>query len=83
MCIRDRFRTVRGQVSRVFVTPCIVGTTGIFALYAMIMYLNDNRFTFQELVGMAACLIVVMVGTLVIYGVFRSARKQVCNLLGI
>lgn len=77
------FRTVRGQVSRVFVTPCIVGTTGIFALYAMIMYLNDNRFTFQELVGMAACLIVVMVGTLVIYGVYRSARKQVCNLLGI
>ena len=49
----------------------------------MIMYLNDNRFTFQELVGMGACLIVVVVGTLVIYGVYRSARKQVCNLLGI
>lgn len=39
------FRSVKGQVSKVFFVPAIVGTTLISAFYAMIMYFNDNRFT--------------------------------------
>ena len=77
------FRTARGQVSRVFITPCIVGTTGIFALYAMRLCIRiDSRFTFQELVGMGACLIIVLACTLVIYGVYRSAKKASLSSAG-
>ena len=77
------FRTVREQVSRVFVTPCVVGTGMICALYSMILYLNDGRFTAQELAGMGVCAGVVLAGSLILYGVYRASRSKVCKLLGI
>ena len=76
------FRTVREQVSRVFVTPCVVGTGMICALYSMILYLNDGRFTAQELAGMGVCAGVVLAGSLILYGVYRASRSKVCKLLG-
>ena len=39
------FQSVKGQVSRVFLVPAIVGTAVISTFYLMIMYFNDNRFT--------------------------------------
>lgn len=77
------FGTVRGQVSRVFVAPCLVGTAGMFGLYGMIMYFNDSRWTAQELAGMGICLVVVLVCSVMLYGVYRYARQKVCSILGI
>lgn len=77
------FRSVKGQVSKVFFVPAIVGTTLIFAFYAMIMYFNDNRFTPGELTGMATCVMVTVLMSFVLYGVYRFTRKSVCRKLGI
>lgn len=77
------FRSVKGQVSKVFLVPAIVGTLIIAAFYTMIMYFNDNRFTPGELAGMGACAAVVAVLSLMLYGVYRFTRKSVCRSLGI
>lgn len=77
------FRSVKGQVFRVFLAPAIVGTVIISAFYVMIMYFNDNRFTPGELAGMGACAVVIAVLSLVLYGVYRFTRRSVCCSLGI
>ena len=77
------FRSVRGQVSKVFLTPAVVGTAAISAFYAMIMYFNDNRFTPGELAGMGVCAAVIAALSLVLYAVYRLTRRSVCRSLGI
>ena len=80
---RYLFRSVKGQVSKVFLVPAIVGTAVIAAFYLMIMYFNDNRFTPGEFAGMAACAAVIAVLSAVLYGVYRITRRSVCRTLGI
>ena len=77
------FRSIKGQVSKVFLVPAIVGTLIIAAFYTMIMYFNDNRFTPGELAGMGACAVVVAALSLLLYAVYRFTRKNVCHSLGI
>lgn len=77
------FRSVKGQVSKVYLVPAVVGTTVICAFYAMILYCNDNRFTPGELAGMGTCAVVIVALSLVLYGVYRFTRKRVCRSLSI
>lgn len=77
------FRSVKGQVSKVYLVPAVVGTTVICAFYAMILYCNDNRFTSGELAGMGTCAVVIAALSLVLYGVYRFTRKRVCRSLSI
>lgn len=77
------FRSVKGQVSKVFVVPAIVGTAVISAFYLMIMYFNDNRFTPGEVAGMGTCVAVIAALSFVLYGVYRFTRKSVCRSLAI
>lgn len=77
------FRSVKGQVSKVFLVPAIVGTAVISAFYVMILYCNDNRFTAGELAGMGTCAVVIAALSLALYGVYRFTRKRVCRSLGI
>lgn len=77
------FRSVKGQVSRVFLVPAIVGTAIISAFYVMIMFFNDYRFTPGEIAGMGTCAGVIAALSLVLYGVYRFTRKSVCHSLGI
>lgn len=77
------FRSVKGQVSKVFLVPAIVGTAIISAFYVMIMYFNDNRFTPGEIAGMGTCAAVIVALSLLFYGVYRFTRKNVCHSLGI
>lgn len=77
------FQTVRGQVSRVFLVPTVVGTAVISAFYGMILYFNDNRFTPGEFAGMGTCAAVILVLSAVLYGVYRFTRRRVCRVLGI
>ncbi len=80
---RYLFRSVKGQVSKVFLVPAVVGTAVISAFYLMIMYFNDNRFTPGEFAGMAACAAVIAALSAVLYGVYRLTRRSVCRQLGI
>lgn len=77
------FRSVKGQVSKVFLIPAIVGTAVISAFYVMIMYFNDNRFTPGEVAGMGSCAVVTVILSLALYGVYRLTRKSVCRRLSI
>lgn len=77
------FRSVKGQVSKVFLIPAIVGTAVISAFYVMIMYFNDNRFTPGEVAGMGTCAVVTVILSLALYGVYRLTRKSVCRRLSI
>ena len=77
------FRSVKGQVSKVFLVPAIVGTAIISAFYIMIMYFNDNRFTPGEIAGMGTCAALIVLLSLVLYGVYQFTRKSVCHSLGI
>lgn len=69
------------QVRRVFVTPAVLGTVIIFGFYSMIMFFNDNQFTSSELVGMGACLLVIVGISAVLYGVYRLTRRKVYRVL--
>lgn len=71
------------QVRRVFVTPAVLGTTIIFAFYSMIMFFNDSRFTSSELIGIAACLLVIAAISAVIWGIYRATRRKVYRVLGL
>ena len=77
------FRSVKGQVSKVYLVPAIVGTAIISAFYVMIMYFNDNRFTPGELAGMGTCAAVLAAVSAVLYGIYRLTRRSVCHRLGI
>jgi len=76
---------VRGQVSRVFFVPILVGTVSIFGLYMMIMYFNGSPlgYTPNELAGMAVCLVLVAVCSFLLYLVYRKTLKKVCTTLNI
>ena len=75
------FQTVRGQISRVFLVPAVVGTAVIGAFYGMILYFNDNRFTPGEFAGMGTCAAVMAVLSALLYGVYRLTRRKVCRTL--
>ena len=79
------FRSVRGQVSRVFLVPVLVGTGLIWIFYMMIMYFNGEPigFTRGELAGMGACLAVIAAVSVLLYVVYRITRNKVCRALQI
>ena len=79
------FRSVRGQISRVFLVPAIVGTGLIWAFYMMIMYFNGDPygFTSAELAGITSCAAMVAGVSVLLYAVYRITRRSVCRALHI
>lgn len=77
------FRSIKRQVSRVFLVPAVAGTTSITFFYSMILYFNDNRFTSGEIAGMGICIAVIALLSAVLYDVHRFTRSNVCRKLGI
>ena len=77
-------RSARGQVSRVFLVPALVGTIAIFALYAFILFFNDGgKFTPSELAGMGNCALLVAACSALLYGVYRLTYKNILHILEI
>ena len=79
------FRSVRGQISRVFLVPAVAGTGLIWAFYLMILYFNSDPygFTSAEVAGMGACLAVIAAVSALLYAVYRITRRSVCRALRI
>lgn len=79
------FRSVRGQISRVFLVPAIVGTGLIWAFHMMIMYFNGDPygFTSAELAGITSCAAMVTGVSVLLYAVYRITRRSVCRALHI
>lgn len=76
------YRSVKGQVSRVFRVPILVGTILIYAFYTFIMYSNGEPMgiTPSEASGMITCLGVIAVVSLLLYLVYRLTLKKVCSV---
>lgn len=81
---RDYLRhSVKGQVSKVFLVPALVGTIGISAYYALAMYANSGGFEKGELVAFGIDFGLIVLMSLVLYGVYRFTLKKVSRLLGV
>lgn len=76
------YRSVRGQVSRVFLVPTLVGTSLIYAFYALILYFNGDPagITPSESTGMLACLALIAVVSVIILLIYRLTLKKVCKV---
>lgn len=75
------YRSVKGQVSRVFLVPTLVGTLLIYAFYTLIMYFNGDPagITPSEGTGMLVCLSVIAVVSVILFLVYRVTLKKVCK----
>lgn len=73
-------KEVRSQCSNVFRIPAIVGTGAMYLLFAMILYANDGRIVFSEIIALGICFgVILLVGIMVflVYGVtVRNMKKQ-------
>ncbi|MGE4483667.1 MAG: FtsX-like permease family protein [Oscillospiraceae bacterium] len=77
------YRSVRGQISKVFGVPGFVGTLLIYIFYSMIMFFNDSRMTPSEISGMINCLCVVLGMSAVIWAFYRFTLNKVCGMLNV
>lgn len=79
------YRSVRGQVKRVFLVPIAVGTSLIYGFYLLIMYFNGDPLgiTSGEMAGLLTCLGVVAAISVLLYGVYRVTLRKVCAVLAL
>lgn len=74
-------KEIKRQASKVYLVPSLVGMSSMFLLYILIMYANDGKITTNEIVGMLACSVVLLIFTGIFYGVYRFTIRQMCRLL--
>ena len=74
-------REVRSQCSNVFRVPALVAMTAIYLIFVLLLYGNDGKIVFSEIMALAACLgIEAALGGLT-YLVYRSTVAGVCKRL--
>lgn len=77
------YRSVKGQVSKVFFVPIFIGTIGIFGFYTLLMYLNDGKLDTVELFALGIDAVLVAVTSMVLWGIYRTTLKKVSRMLGV
>lgn len=77
------YRSIRGQISKVFGVPSLIGTLLTSIYYVMILYLNDNQITQSEISSLWACLCVVLGISVGIWGFYRFTLHKVCGMLNV
>ncbi len=76
--------TVRGQISRVFKAPIVIGTLLILSFYTLIMYGNgEGAITASEWAGLGSCVLVVAAISTLLYGLYRLTLRCACQQLHI
>lgn len=75
------YRSVRGQVSKVYLIPAIVGTSVIYALFILILYANDGVLALSELLGLAAGGVVIAVLSGILWLSYRVTLRSVRKTL--
>lgn len=77
------YRSVKGQISKTFGAPALLGTLLIFAYFIMILYFNDGRFTQSEISALAICFCIVLALSVVLWAFYRFTLHRVCGMLHI
>lgn len=75
------YQSVKGQISRVWFVPILVGTLSIITFYTTILFFNDGMFSPGELVGMGYCGSIILVLSLLLFMFYRFTLKKVCSIL--
>lgn len=70
-------KEVRSQCGNVFKVPALVGMSVMYILFTLILYANDNRITFYEVVALVACLGLVLLIGGGIGGVYQGTVKTI------
>lgn len=73
--------SVRGQISKVFAVPAIIGTAGISGFYALIMYANSGGFETSELLAFAIDAVIIAVISLILWMIYRFTFMKVSAML--
>lgn len=76
-------REVRSQAGNVFRIPSLVGMGAMYFLYILIMLGNDGRLVSSELGGLGACLVILILISVVYYAVYRYTVHRMCAELEI
>lgn len=77
------YRSIRGQITKVFGVPAVVGTSMIFVFYTMIMFFNDNRLTQREISGLLNCLLMIAALSFLLWCFYRFTLRKVCRMLDV
>lgn len=75
------YRAVRGQVSRVFFVPALIGAIGIFGFFLLLLYANSGSYDAGEQLAILvnACLLALM--SLLLWRVYRITLNKVSRIL--
>lgn len=75
------YRSIKGQVSRVFLVPSLLGMALISGFYLLILYFNDGRLTLDELAGLGSCALVMGGLAALLFLFYRFTLARVCRCL--
>ncbi|MDL2219238.1 ABC transporter permease [Ruminococcaceae bacterium OttesenSCG-928-O06] len=77
------YRSVRGQVARVFAVPTLVGTLIISAYYALLMYSNSGSFSPGEIQAFGVIALLIAGTSLLLWVVYRITLRKTTRMLGV
>jgi uncharacterized membrane protein (UPF0182 family) len=75
------YRSVKGQVLRVFAVPALIGTIGISAFYTLLMYMNSGSFTSGEIRAFGVIALMIALCSGIIWLVYRVTLGKVTRML--
>ena len=76
-------KEVRSQCNNVFKIPAIVGMAAMMVLFSLILYGNDGKIVFTEVITMGICLGILAVIGGIVYAVYRRTVKAMRKRLNI
>ncbi len=76
-------KEVRSQCNNVFKIPAIVGMAAMMVLFSLILYGNDGKIVFAEMITMGICLGILAVIGGIVYAVYRGTVKEMKRRLDI
>lgn len=77
------YRSVKGQVSKVFFVPISIGTVAIFCFFALLLLLNDGALDTGELLVLGINAGLTAVTSILLWGVYRMTLQKVSKMLGV
>lgn len=76
-------KEVSSQCSNVFRIPALVGTAAMYFLFGMILYANDGRIVFSEIIAMGVCFGVILLIGIMVFLLYRFTVRNMKKQLDI
>lgn len=64
-------------------TPALVGTAAMYFLFGMILYANDGRIVFSEIIAMGVCFGVILLIGIMVFLLYRFTVRNMKKQLDI